>query len=48
MGDEKELVRCPTCNGDGHIVMIGDGWLNPKTQVVHCPTCNGTGKIEKS
>ena len=34
----KKIITCPTCDGDGEIVV--------EKHIIDCPDCNGKGVVE--
>lgn len=43
--NQDELVQCPMCDGDGHIL---GGWAQDGVgKLMRCPSCQGEGKVRR-
>jgi len=42
--DEKSVVNCPTCHGNGYVTRVANTILGQMQTQSVCPSCNGQGK----
>jgi molecular chaperone DnaJ len=43
--DGKAFKTCPTCNGNGTVRQVVNGFFGPQQAISTCPECEGEGKI---
>ena len=42
----SETAKCPRCNGEGLVTVIGYVEFLPTQEAEPCPECNGDGEVE--
>ena len=42
---EEATMKCPECNGSGHLGLTINGGIKLKALSIGCPTCEGEGEI---